>query len=213
MTKLLTKEHGFLAVDQDTPNVWTIREQLNQGWEKVTDGSFVSSTYFDLAGMSMEEKTLFFEAAGVQDILAPTPFNGAPGDSVIVADVMTSSPMTNLEAIYFGLTGNMAGSLTNISFQETIYARVNAWVINVDTGTWGGMTLATSNQLGSMSATASDRVYSYKILLMGDPITATRVSLASTRHMLQAIAKEEPDHEYMMRLMRSYQLQQEPDVD
>lgn len=211
--KMLTKEHGFVRVDQTGENVWNLGASLNQGWEKVTDGSFVSSTYFDLAGMSMEEKTLFFEAAGVQEILAPTPFFGTPGDSIVIADLMTSSPLTNDEAVLFTIGGNMAGSQANISFQETVYARVNTWVVTLDTGTWGGMTLSTSNQLGSMQPTASDRVYSYKVLLIGTPNRSSRIDLTASRHMLQAKAKEESDHEYMMRLMRSYQLQQEPDVD
>lgn len=211
--KTLAKEHGFVSVDQASPNVWNLNAALNQGWEKVTDGAFVSSQYFDLAGMSMDEKTLFFEAAGTQDILAPTPFNGGPGDSIIVADVMTSSPMTPTEAVFFCISGNMSGSQANISFQETIYARVDQWVIHIDTGTWGGLTLTNSNQLGSMQPTASDRVYSYKILLIGTPTVADRIDLTATRHLLKAVAKEEPDHEYMMRLLRSYQLQQEPDVD
>ena len=62
--------------------------------------------------------------------------------------------------------------------------------------------------------TASDRVYSYRVVILsGVGPTETGISIAGARHILKAVAKEEPDHEYMMRLLRSYQLQQEPDVD
>lgn len=211
--KTLAKEHGFTRVDQTTPNRWEFGGDLNQGWEKVSDAAFVSSTYFDLAGMSMKEKTLFFEAAGTQEILAPTPFGASAGDSIIVANIMTSSPMANIEALLFCIGGNFSGSQSNLSFDETIYARVDQWVVHVETGTWGGFTLSNTNQLGSLEPTASDRIYSYKVLLIGQPTVATRIDLTSSRHILRAVAKEEPDHAYMMRLMRSYRLQQEPDVD
>jgi len=211
--KMLTKEHGILSVNQTNPREWEINTTISNGWERVGLGAFVSSTYFDLAGMSMEEKTLFFEAAGTQDLLAPQVFNQATGDSLILLDIMTSSPMTPTEVVFFGIYGNFSGSQSNLSFDETIYARAQQYSVHVDTGLWNGMTLNTENQLGSMKPTASDRVYSYRAVLFGTPFTGDRVDLSGARHVLQAKAKEESDHEYLMRLMRSYQLQQEPDVD
>ena len=185
---------------------------LSNGWEAV-GSTFVSSTYFDLAGMSMEEKTLFFQAAGTQELLNPQLFNVGVGDAVTLMDIMTSSPMTPTEVVNFILYANFSGSPSNLSFDETIFARVQAFSIHVDTGTYAGATLNSDNQLGSMKPTASDRVYSYRALIPGTPMTADRIDLSGCRHILQAMAKEESDHEYMMRLLRSYQLQQEPDVD
>ena len=209
--KTLTKEHGFLSVNRVGAD-WSIDPSLSNGWTKVSSGGFVSSNYFDLAGMSMEEKTLFFQAAGTQELLNPQLFNVAPGDSVVVSDIMTSSPMTDQEAVSFAIYGNFAGSSTKLSFDETIYARCHAYSIHVDTGAYAGTTLNSDNQLGSMKPTASDRVYSYRVVLVAT-VAADRMDLTGCRHILQANAKEEPDHEYMMRLLRSYQLQQEPDVD
>jgi hypothetical protein len=209
--KTLTKEHGLLSVNKTGPE-WELDPVLSQGWSKVSSGGFVSSKYFDLAGMSMEDKTLFFEAAGTQELLNPQLFNVAVGDSVILCDIMTSSPMTDREAVFFVLYGNFAGSETQLSFDETIYARCHAYSIHVDTGAYAGTTLNSDNQLGSMKPTASDRVYSYRVALLAT-VSADRMDLSGCRHILRAVAKEESDHEYMMRLMRSYQLQQEPDVD
>jgi len=70
-----------------------------------------------------------------------------------------------------------------------------------------------SEQIGSMMPTASDRIYSYRIVVFAASATETVLTITNARHLLKAVAKEEPDHEYMMRLLRSYQLQQEPDVD
>jgi hypothetical protein len=121
--------------------------------------------------------------------------------------------MTPTQVVFFAIYGNFAGSQSNISFDETIYARAQQYSVHVDTGLWNGMTLNTENQLGSMKPTASDRVYSYRAVIFGTPFTGDRVDMTGCRHVLQAMAKEESDHEYLMRLMRSYQLQQEPDVD
>ena len=78
------------------------------------------------------------------------------------------------------------------------------------------MVLLNEEQYGSMSPTASDRVYSYRVVVAAGVIGgpgATSMFVYPARHILRAEAKEEPDHQYMMRLLRSYQLQQEPDVD
>ena len=39
------------------------------------------------------------------------------------------------------------------------------------------------------------------------------VAVTGARYMLRATAKEEPEYEYLMRLKRSYELQNEPDRD
>lgn len=211
--KVLTKEHGLAVFEQTAPGVWDFSPNFStSAWEKVTPSSFVSSTYFDLAGMSMEEKTLFFEAAGTQSPLAPSIVGAVAGDHIVIADLMTTSPLTPLQAVTVMVHGNFPPAV--LSFQETVYGRVDQWVVHIDTATWGSATLTNTAQIGSMMPTASDRVYSYRIVTCTAVGTgAASVTVSQARHILQAKAKEEPDHEYMMRLLRSYQLQQEPDVD
>jgi len=212
--KTLTKTHPLGLFNQASPGNWVLAPANSLGyWESVGANSFVSSTYFDLAGMSMDDKTLFFEAAGTQSSLAPsgTPAGAAPGDAIVIADLMTTSPLTGLEALQATIFGNFPP--TPLSFQETVYGRVDQWVITNDTAVWGGYTLMNSEQIGSMMPTASDRIYSYRIVVFAASATETVLTITNARHLLKAVAKEEPDHEYMMRLLRSYQLQQEPDVD
>ena len=212
--KTLAKEHGLGLFTQTSPGNWQLAGANSTGyWELVGTSIFVSSTYFDLAGMSMEEKTLFFEAAGTQAALPPAGTTAAvAGDALVIADLMTSSPLTPLEAANAGAFGNFPPA--PLSFQETVYGRIDSWVVHIDTGTWGSYTLTNSEQIGSMMPTASDRVYSYRVVsLAAVPPTETAITISGARHILKAVAKEEPDHEYMMRLLRSYQLQQEPDVD
>jgi len=209
--KTLSKEHQSLSAVQAL-GVWTIQTYA-PGWRVLNPaGAFVSETYFDLAGMSQREKTLFFEGATVQDILNPQHTNGVAGDSIIVVDLMSSSPLTDAQLLTFYVQGNFAAAGT-ISFDQTIYARVNQFVIDLDTAAWGSMVQVSSNQIGSLDATASDRIYSYRIVVAGVPTQATNLDIFGCRHVLRVEAKSEDEYQYLMRLMKSYELQQSYDED
>ena len=212
--KTLAKEHNFLQMD-GVENTWNVVPASSSGWRQFGGQVGISSTYFDLAGMSMKEKTLFFEASGVQTTSPPaTDQGGAAGDSVVILDVMTSTPLTDNELAVFLSLGNFSGS--SITWSETIYARQQLWARTLNEAGLSYMVLLNEEQCGSMSPTASDRVYSYRLVVPGGVIGgpgATSIFVYPARHILRAEAKEEPDHEYIMRLLRSYELQQEPDVD
>jgi hypothetical protein len=217
--KTLAKEHLFLVVDRaGTPEspVWSVNS-LSLGWRLLNPGApsgyFVSETFFDLAGMSQREKTLFFEGATVQEILNPTVFTGGPGDNLVIVDLMCTKSLTDTELLSFPVGGNFASPGATLTFEETVYARINQFVIDLDTAAWGSMVQVNSNQIGSLKATASDRIYSYRIIVAGSPFTGTRFDITSARHLLQATAKEEADFQYLMRLRRSYELAQNHDED
>jgi len=216
--KTLQKEHQYVTITRvDGQQLWNISAQ-NGGWEAITPSGFVcSQTYFDLAGMTMQEKTLFFKSAFVQDFLNPAHTSGAVGDTIILIDLMTSSPLSNAELQGFAVNGNFSGLTptlsSNITFDQTIYARVRQYIVDVDTLAWGSFVLASDNQLGSMSPTASDRVYSYRMFFPGSPSTAATISVLGARHVLSADVKQEEEFEYLMRLKRSYELQQSYDED
>jgi len=170
----------------------------------------------------MDDKTLFFEAAGVQTVLAPLANNVGTGDSAIIMDIMCTRQITDAQLIGTLLYGNMAGnqgasgSQGPLSFQETVYARTQMFVRHVDTAAWGYLTMTDENFFGSMEATASDRIYSYRLVFLSrltGGTNTTEVTIAPARHLLKSTAREESEHKYMMRLMRSYQLQQSYDED
>ena len=103
-----------------------------------------------------------------------------------------------------------------LSFEETVYARTQMYVRHIDTSAWGYITLTDENFFGSMEPTASDRIYSYRLVLPSQGTDAgdmTQLTVYPARHLLKATAKEEQTYQYLMRLMKSYQLQQSPDVD
>jgi len=218
--KTLAKEHQYLQLVRSGPD-WTV--QFTKGsWRKIGGESFVSETYFDLAGMAMDDKTLFFEAAGVQTVLAPLANNVGTGDSAIIMDIMSTRQITDAQLIATLIYGNMAGnqgvsgSQGPLSFEETVYARTQMFVRHVDTAAWGYLTMTDENFFGSMQPTASDRIYSYRLVFLSaltGGTNTTEVTIAPARHLLKSTAREESEHKYMMRLMRSYQLQQSYDED
>jgi hypothetical protein len=171
--------------------------------------------------MAIDDKTLFFEAAGVQTTLAPLASGTGPGDSCLVMDVMCTRPLTDQQILGTLAYGNFAGNYSidgqgPLSFEETVYARTQMYVRHIDTSAWGYITLTDENFFGSMEPTASDRIYSYRLVVASqgdDPGDMDQLTVYPARHLLKSAAKEEPTYQYIMRLMKSYQLQQEPDVD
>jgi hypothetical protein len=217
--KTLAKEHQILTLTRAGPE-WNTAVNIG-AWRKLGPNSFLSSTYFDLAGMAMDDKTLFFEAAGVQTVLSPLANNTGAGDSCVIMDLMSTRQLTDSQILLTVTFGNFAGNGTSdgqgpLSFEETIYARTQMFVRHVDTSAWGYITMTDENFFGSMEPTASDRIYSYRLVIPSTGTAGTdmdQLTIYPARHLLKSTAKEEPTHEYLMRLMRSYQLQQSPDVD
>jgi len=213
--KTLAKEHNsFTATRNPSNGHWDLTEATSPGWTQpyANQGVFVSSNYFDLAGLSMDEKTLFFKGALVQDVINPATTQSAPGDSLLQLDLMSVRPLSNDEIFFFLVNGNLQGpGSSTLTYHETVYGRIRQFVTTVDTGAWGSMSLLSNNQLGSMQPTASDRIYSYRMISAAGALTA--LTGYGCRHLLAAESIEEPDFQYLYRLMRSYELQQSHDED
>lgn len=219
MSKTLTKEFGPVVIRQAPLGTFTIDQAISaEGWEQpFPPGGFViNKKYIDMAGMSLNDETLFFEGATVQEPANPIVFNQAAGDSLILIDVMSQVPLTDEEYSQLGLAGNLADTILgfpSLTFEQTIYLRIRQYVVDLDTAAWGSMVLVGDNQMGSLEPTASDRVYCARIIGMGTPCTADRIDVLGARYILRANAKEEAEYQYLMRLKRSYELQNEPDRD
>ena len=97
--KTLTKEFGYLSANYTAATTsWAIDGTNTEGeWRIIpaATGAFVSSNYIDVSGLSQEDKTLFFEAATVQQgyIENLEPLNA--GEGMVVYDVITSIPMSD----------------------------------------------------------------------------------------------------------------------
>ena len=217
--KVLAKYHSALDVTQTSPNNYDLttvsQYGANMGWSKLVGQIFVSETYFDLKGLAIDDKTLFPTGIVCQRGNVGQMDGAAAGDSYIMFDVLTSIPIDTSSASqdiinWFNVGPGWPGSTLN--FEHVLYMRGQRWTTDLDTNNQFPIKID-EWQSGSMSPTASDRVYSYRVVLIGLGATATRVITPSGRHVMQIEGKEEPTYEYLMRLKRSYELQQSPDVD
>lgn len=214
--KTLLKETPWLSVNQSPPGNFTLDTTFVHGWSEIAPRFFAYRTYIDLAGMSQQEKTLFFQGAGQQDLYNPQVTAQAAGDSVITVDAMCQRSLTDDELIRLVIYGNFGDSdnigINGLTFSETVYLRHRQFVVDLDTQAWGQMVTVSDNQLGSLEPTASDRIYCYKVVTLSTA-AYTNIRFSPTRYLLKATAEEEPMHQYLMRLKRSYELQQSPDND
>ena len=210
--KTMVKEFGALSVT-NAAGVWSINGDVF-GWEQITPNQnfFVARTYFDLAGLTLDNETLFFEGAAVQDVTNPTSVPAAAGNLARVIDILSNKPLTNNEALNAIVSGNMISTASaNLTFDQTIYMRYRIFNTDIDNLAGSFMITLADNQLGSLSPTASDRVYVTRIVSLfgGD----ASYDVQPVRFLLQATADEEPEYQYLMRLKRSYELQNRFDRD
>ena len=214
--KTLTKEFGTLKAIVAGGN-GTLGSS-SEGWEQIgsssgLDRTFINHKYFDLAGMSMDDKTLFFEGATVQDVGLPSVAPATPGQLTSVLDIMSNKPISNNQALNLHIYGNIISSDSNVAltFDQTIYFRMRRFNMDLDNQASGYSILISDDQLGSLSPTAGDRVYCTRIVVVSE--TDGTYFVYPARYIIRANAKEETEYEYLMRLKRSYELQNEPDRD
>lgn len=214
--KILAKYHSCLDITQAAPNNYDLttvsRVGSNMGWTRISGQVFVSETFFDLAGLAMDDKTIFPSGITCQRGVSPQLDAAAPGDNFIVLDVLTSIPVDVSSVVldWFNVGPGYPGSTLN--FEHVLYMRGQRWTVDVDTNSQFPLK-ADEWQCGSMMPTASDRVYSYRVVLVNTGNSSTRIITTNARHVMEVDTKEEPTYEYLMRLKRSYDLQQSPDVD
>ena len=222
MVKLMTKEIGILNLQQNPPGVWTIdTANTREGWKSVDTLNFYNEQILDLAGLSQQEKTIFFNGIAQQDDFNPLVTNGTAGDSMYVYDIISAVPIpeTSLGLVIANknfATSALPSSTGNVpTFEQTVYFNIREYVIDLDTAAWGSMIMISQNQLGSMQPTASDRLYCYRIvsILPDFSVGATGLGIGSVRYVIGANPMEEKEYQYIMRLKKSYDLQQSFDVD
>ena len=125
---------------------------------------------------------------------------------------MCTTPLTDEEVALYATYGNIIGDGSALTFDQTIYGRVRIFNMDLDNLAGGFFITLGDNQTGSLEATASDRVYCYRFVSMTVTADST-IALTGVRYILRAKAVEEPEYQYLMRLKRSYELQQRFDRD
>jgi len=221
--KLLSKQYEALVLQFDDPtNTWS---QFSYGGGQYEALSLTSNNvellankgYFDLAGMSMEQKTLFIKNISLQLQAPPMGTNGMPGDAIQMITMLSDVPISNSD-----IQAGAGWPLSTMSSDNCFLRRVQTWSITADSGSFGSyFALVNETVDGMAESTTSDRIYiaSYVRLIIkrvgppGTISTIDSVTIPGIRFVIEADVKEEPDFVYLMRQRRAYELQQEPDVD
>lgn len=217
--KQLVKNHGNVSIIQQPGQPFEINQNYNNQWQQVGN-MFVSESYIDLTGLTLKEKTCFFEAMTVQTGYPPLILNAAASSNFIIFDYMTSIPL-DLEKFTLGSLNYIQGigfpvANGQLNFENVHYGRTQFFAVDLDFGFYIPR-ITSTHQHGCLGSTASDRLYSYRFLLANveplDPAQSVSITIPPSRHLVLADVKEEQDYVYMMRLKRSYDLQNEPDRD
>lgn len=175
---------------------------------------FYNQQYIDLKGVSLDEKTVFIQAATVQRGTYHYILPAAAGDRIYIWDIMTSIPIDIAsQSVQNDISNRGLGMLgTTLNYEHVLYNRMQVFSYDLDMVN-GTALLADESQSGSLAATASDRIYCYRVVSFSTAGDTAGGVIAPVRYLLNVQEKEEPDYEYLMRLKRSYDLQQQPDVD
>lgn len=220
--KTLSKQTGALSINWlgSPTNTW---DSFSVGGD-YTEISMTSNNvrllankgYFDLAGMSMDQKTLFLKNISLQLQVPPTGTNGVPGDAIEMITMLSDVPISEVD-----ISVGAGWPQSTMSLDNCFLRRVQTWAISTDSGSFGSyFQLMNETVDGMAQETTSDRIYyavyvRLIILKIGpaEVSSITNVTIPGIRFVIQADVKEEPDFVYLMRQRRAYELQQEPDVD
>ena len=220
--KLLHKPLSYAGASYTAPNTWTLTPggavNNQQARILVSTASAVAlaqSTYFDLAGLSMEGKTIFFQSLSAQQF-GINYFEGATvGDSYSELIFYSSVPVDDSEFLLI-LGSGPGGFGTSTNWEQVPYWRKVDAYLGLDQGGYQSLIHQAVTVGGSGAPTASDRIYVYRIISATFAAAAagtTNLITAPSTCVMVVDEKAEPEYQYLMRLKKSYDLQQSADVD
>lgn len=213
---VLTKDLGYLQLVTDASPATIGPTTYGIGsWSTTTiNNLFVMEEEIDIAGLTVENITFYPLAGDVQR--GPTAMGLAFGAQGLITEwiYVTASPVdirTSVNRMVFNLPGQ--GSSPN-EFQNIIWGQGWTWVSNNSVPSNFGIAVNTT-MLGSGEPTNGDRLYVYRVVspTAYTPTAGSFAELPSVRLLISGQLKEEAEYSQVMRMRRSYELQQFPDVD
>ena len=181
------------------------------GYETFLSDALLFTSVIDLSGWAMDKFTFGTVQSQFQDPGVYTTTSTA--GRVEVVDIISQIPLARSSPQLANVVANMGikapGMLgTGQDFSAIIYGNYRLYVPNNSLGAFPGfLQLLSSSSFGSKEPTAAENLYFYRLVKCtgapGDTLT-----LPASRIGLFGAFYQEDDKEYMMRLKRSYELQQ-----
>ena len=184
------------------------------GWQAIGLNLYWTGT-IDLSGYVRDMKT-FYPSAG---LVQQGPYTSErDGEGFIMYTIVSSiplDPLTVMTSLFAAqgpgfLTFSGAGGLAGQDWETVIFAEAQLYVpnTNIAPNIFGISQPLSSQQSGSLSATAADTLYCMKCVV---PFGGSQLQMyiPASRVILPGKFGNEPDVEYMMRLKRSVELSQQ----
>jgi len=190
----------------------------SNGFKNLGPDGLVYSSLIDLSGYTMDELTFSTIETAYQDpgIYSQTDGAGAPGSQtkLEVIEMVTDVPFDEAaqQTVLDDMGKTTPGMLsTTYDHRQIIYGRYSLYVPNTTLGLPGYMQLVSAGGFGSKEPTAAAKLYCYKIIRVTGPAPPNLgelIELPASRCGLYGRMFREDEIPYLMRLKRSYELQQ-----
>jgi len=181
------------------------------GYQTFLADALLYTSVIDLSGWSMEKFTFGTVQSQFQDPGVYT--STAISAKVEVVDIISQIPLPRSSPQLANIVANMGSKApgmlgTEQDFSSIIYGNYRLYVPNNSLGAFPGfLQLLSSSSFGSKEPTAAENLYFYRLVkCVGAP--GETLTIPASRIGLFGAFYEEGDLEYMMRLKRSYELQQ-----
>jgi len=211
-----TQEWGLnVAYNFDGNQSWN---NWNAGSKAAIPGLPVLSPYLwtmstiDLGGLELAKETFFPVGSTIQD---PGLYinNGELTPAMLVIDLITDKLIDPSEIIDFtdaySSNGSMYGMMRNADEDTTIImGQYRMMTSNSNLSFTSMMRTEVSTSFSSGEPTAASKLYCYRIIRPWIQAGVTNINIPSSRFYLTGVRDQEEDLVYMMRLKRSYELDQ-----
>jgi hypothetical protein len=187
-----------------------------KGWIPSAASSLVYyETYFDLSGYALDDLTALPIAAMLQD-----PGIYSCTDQRVPMQILDIISQERLDPgdVFTNVTtlNNVLGMLTTTNnFEQITFGNYRLFLSTLEythpiTLSTYVYTAATAMQFGSGDPATVEKLYCYRFIITDGATTDTTIlDIPASRFILNVNVIDEPDLEYIMRLKRSYELDQE----
>jgi hypothetical protein len=181
-------------------------------WEKLGTDLFVCKEIIDIAGLTKMELTFFPTSGDVQrSVVSMGPTDGYADEWILVTRSPFDVDGTHITAA--NMTLALPGQLSNgDAFENFIWGQGWTWTRN--TSLLQNFAIAVNTTLlGSGEPTNGDKLYVYRIIRLNAPVNPGLAEFGSARLLIAGQLREEAEFQQLMRMRRTYELQQSYDED
>ena len=209
LVKQLGQGSGLVNFSQ---GIITGTTMIGEGWERIPQAAptnypcFVNRTYIDLAGLSRQDLTLFYQSFDIQKDKMPVILDDV--QRVFEYDIISTRRLTNqeLSEIYTNPPGFLGSTL---DLMECTFGLRSSYGLNAQID--GTVVKLSEDTFGTGEPNAMDKLHWTRIYLL-EPDAALPnqmfILIFPTNLVVQGISSEEDDLVWMERLRRSYVLQE-----